>query len=252
MAQTLTSYRTNHFVDDDGVRYPQPAFRKQEWNQYLEYGWSEETTLGASLSLHRLASDGLRYEPLSPVAVPYTEENYGLADTEFFFRQRLWQGEINGYDTRFSLQPLLKLPSLYLDAGNPRGGTDDFDAELRLQMGISFPLFDRHHFLATDAAYRKRFGEWRDQFRSDSTLGLQLADRTLLLSQLFLIQRTEGTARHTSTSAAVNDYDLLKAQISVAYSLTDDLRIQIGGFRHIQARNTGDGEGLLLSLWREF
>ena len=252
MAQTLTSYRSNHFIDDNGIRKPQPTFHKQEWNQYVEYGWREDKTLGANLSLHRLTNDGAYYDPALGASVHYTEENYGLADPEIFIRQHLWHGDLFGNDTRFALQPLVKLPSLYLDAGNPRSGTDNFDAEMRLQVGIVFPFLDRHHFIATDVAYRHRFGEWRDQWKVDSTLGINLTDRVLLLYQTFLTQRAEGTARHAESSAAVNDYDLLKAQISLVYRLTDNVRVQLGGFQHMEARNTGDGKGVLLSFWREF
>lgn len=251
-ANTVSHYNTNRFVDESGQRNRQPRFSKWEWNGYYEYGWQEDLTIGANLFLHRLSADYAHYTPSSPTAANGTEVNYGLADTEFFFRQRLWQGQWIGNDAVLSVQPLIKLPSWYNQGGNPRGGTDNFDTELRLRGGYNFSLFERTHFALLDLAYRKRFGEWRDQLKSDMTLGFQLNDSFTLLVQNFITQRLEGTARDTSVSGAVNDYDLLKAQVSLVYRLTPATRIQIGGFTHARARNTGDGEGVLLSLWREF
>lgn len=251
VANTLTSYRTNHFIDDAGRSHRQPAFAKQEWNTYAEYGWKEDITLGANLFVHRLAADYRRYEATSPTVVHGTDDNYGLADTEFFLRKRLWQGLALGNHSVLSVQPLLKLPSLYQNGGNPRSGTDNFDAEIQLQGGMSFEFLNRHHFATLGLAYRKRMGDWGDQFKTDATLGFSLTPHFTLLVQQFMTQRSGDTAAANSSSE-VSDYDLIKAQASIVYHLTTDTHIQFGGFRHMHARNTGDGEGVLLSLWKEF
>lgn len=251
-AQTLTTYYTDRFVASNGIRSPQPNFRKLEWNSYAEYGWRRDTTLGMSLFAHRVETDRWQYNPTLTRIEHYSEQNYGLADSEFFLRQKLWNGKLRGLDTHFSLQPLVKLPSAYLDAGTPRGGTDSFDLEMRLQSGISFPLYDHHHFLAADIAYRKRGGAWRNQIKADVSLGLTLTDRVMLLSQFHLTERPNGTANPATSSATVNDYDLWKAQASLVLRLTETTRVQFGGYKHIYARNTGDGEGVLFSIWREF
>lgn len=242
-AQTLYAYQTDEFFDVNGQRQSQPEFRKYEWNAYMEYGWSKNTTIGANLFLHQLENE---------TATSNTERNIGLADSEFFFRRNLWSGTIGDLPTRLSIQPLIKLPSAYLDGGNPRSGTDNFDAELRLQYGVSFPALNRWHFSTTDIAYRKRFGEWRDQLKVDTTLGLSITDNWTVLGQLNVIQRVEGSSFPASSSATVNDYDLTKAQLSVVRKLNDETRVQFGAYRHLYARNTGGGEGLLFSIWREF
>lgn len=242
-AQTLYAYQTDEFFDVNGQRQSQPEFRKYEWNAYMEYGWSKNTTIGANLFLHRLESDN---------PARGSERNHGLADSEFFFRRTLWSGVIGDSPTRLSIQPLIKLPSAYWEGGNPRSGTDNFDAELRLQYGVSFPAFNRWHFSTTEVAYRKRFGEWLDQLKVDSTIGLSLTDNWMVLGQMNVIQRVEGSSFTASSSATVNDYDLTKAQLSVVRRLNDETRVQFGAYRHLYARNTGGGDGLLFSIWREF
>lgn len=251
-ADSLSTYRTTHFIDDDGNRIRQPRFGKQEWNAYLEYGWRDDVTVGANLFFHRLTADYARYHPTANTVVTGTDRNYGLADPELFLRKRLWQGQLLGKSAVLSVQPLLKAPGFYYYGGNPRSGTDTFDAELRLQGGINFSLLGHSHFATADLAYRKRFGQWRDQFRADTTLGFNLSSDFTLLMQNFVTRRVEGTARRSSTSAQVNDYDLVKSQASIVYRVNNTTRVQLGAFRHMYARNTGDGEGFLLSLWREF
>lgn len=251
-AETLSYYSTTHFIDNSGRSFRQPEFTKLELNSYYEYGWRDDVTLGANLFAHRLTSDAVTYSPTSPLPINETNENYGLADSEFFLRKRLWQGTFLDRPTVVSVQPLIKLPSLYSSSGNPRGGTDNFDAELRLQAGYNFPAFDRTHFATFDFAYRKRFGDWGDQFKADTTFGLNITDDFTVLIQSFLTQRVDETMSGSNNIAAVNDYDLLKTQISVIYRLTPSLRLQLGGYRHMQVRNTGDGKGYLLSIWRDF
>lgn len=251
-AQSFSSYRTNRFITVDDRRIAQPTFIKREWNSYAEYGWRDDTTLGFNLFLHRLESDRGQYNPILSRMEIIRDDNYGLADSEVFIRQKLWQGTVFGHDARLAVQPLLKLPSLYLEGGPPRSGTDTFDGELRLQGGMTFPLLARHHFAAMDIAYRKRGGNWRDQIKADTTLGLQLSDDFMFLSQLHVTKRAQGTSHAANTSDTVNDYDLWKAQLSLVYRLNATTRLQMGGFRHIHARNTGDGDGIVFSIWREF
>lgn len=251
-ADTFTFYSTNHFIDANGRRIHQPRFAKQEWNNYVEYGWRDDVTLGANLFLQRLESDFLQYTPSGNSYLSGTKYNYGLADSEFFLRKRLWQGTLAKKGAVFSVQPLVKLPSFYYSGDDPRGGTDNFDAELRLQGGYNFSLLQQDHFATLNLGYRKRFGEWHDQIKADSTVGFTLNRHFSLLLQAFLTRRMEDNARAVISNATVNDYDLVKTQASLVYNLNRRTRIQIGSFHHLYARNTGDGQGFLLSLWREF
>ena len=238
VAQTLSLYSTQHFIDDNGASISQPEFRKREWNGYGEYGWRDDLTLGANVFFHQLEAD-------SPVG---TAINYGIADPEFFIRKRLWHNE----QTVISIQPLIKLPSFYHNPGNPRGGTDDMDGEIRLQGGYGFDYFSRHHYVTTDVGYRKRLGEWGDQLKLDATAGLSLTDSVTLMPQLFLTKRIGDANVGSFTSATVNDYDLLKGQLSVVWQATPSMAFQLGAFSHLYARHTGDGGGVIAGLWYHF
>jgi hypothetical protein len=202
---------------------------------YLEADYNQSTTLGNTT--YNLSG---------------TAFNLGLADTEIFARKRLWQGRIAKNSAVFSLQPLLKLPSVYYAGGNPRSGTAYPDAELRLQGGYNFFMLNTHHFATLDLAYRKRFGQWHDQLKADATLGLNIHRNYTLLLQSFLTHRLNDYSPNNRTSAVINDYNLLKAQASIVYHLNTHTHVQLGGFNHVYARNTGDGYGFLMSVWRSF
>lgn len=247
-SQQLSYFASSHFVDDQGRITRENEFRKYEWNSYAEYGWTDRTTLGVNLFLHQLEADD-QNTSFSP-ARKFTRNNFGLADSEILLRHRLWQNESKSLV--LSVQPLLKFPSAYEDNQQPLSGTDDFDAELRLQAGYAFTLFDLHHYVKLEGGYRKRFGEWRDQLKLDATLGLRLSGRVTVMPQLFLTQRAEGTGISTTSLGAANDYDLYKGQLSLLYDLTPQTTVQLGAFSHLHARNTGNGDGMLLGIWHRF
>lgn len=239
--QNASYYSTHHYIDNDGNASDQPQFSKYELNGYGEYGLRDDWTLGINTFLHRLTAD--RSPPQQG-----SDSNVGLADVELFARHRLWHND----NAVLSVQPLLKFPSYYRKEQNPRSGTDDWDAELRLQGGYGFDFWDRHHFAVLELAYRARGGDWKDQLKMDATLGLAVNERWLLLPQVFVTQRAEGETPNAFVSSGVNDYDLVKGQLSVVYQWDDATNLQLGAFSHLRARNTGDGEGILFSIWRRF
>lgn len=247
-AQQLSYFETSHFVDETGDKSRQNEFRKYEWNSYAEYGVTDDTTVGINLFLHQLEADDEDAAFIPPQR--FTRTNFGLADAELLLRRKLWQSKDGS--TVVSVQPLIKFPSLYEDGQQPLSGTDDFDAELRLQSGYSFSFLGQHHYLKLDGGYRKRFGAWRDQLKFDATLGLRLSERVTFMPQYFLTQRAEGTGIGTASLGVANDYDLQKGQVSLLYDITPETTLQLGVFTHLRARNTGNGDGLLFGVWHRF
>lgn len=247
-SQSLSYYETYHFINDAGVKSRQPRFAKEEWNGYIEYGYTDDLTLGANLFFHRLESDFAFAIPSANLLVYGTIYNYGFADAELFARKRLWKND----NAVLSIQPILKLPSWYYYDIGPRGGTDNFDTELRLQYGLGFDAFDEHHHLKLEGGYRKRFGPWHDQWKLDATLGIALTSAITIMPQLFITQRAEGRTQNASTSAIVSDYDLIKGQLSFLYRINHRMTLQLGAFSHLRSRNTGDGQGIMTGVWYHF
>lgn len=251
-SQQLNYFRTSHFVRDDGRRVKRPEFRKYELNSYAEYGWQEGTTIGANLFLQSLEADDEQFLPNSPNLESFTRKNFGLGDSEFFFRHRLWEGTIFGNPTVFSVQPLVKLPVFYESGDQPQSGTDAFDVELRLQGGYSFSLWERQHYATVEAGYRKRGGDWQDQWRLDATLGLALGGRFTFMQQIFITERAEGHGLSSQNLGSANDYDVTEGKLSLLFDVTSQTTLQLGVFSRLQAQNTSDGEGITLGIWHRF
>ena len=248
VSKSFNYYSTTNFVRDNGRKQTQPRFTKYEMNLYGECGWRDGITLGVNAFLHQLDAGFKESYPDLGIEISGSSQNYGLADPEIFARFRLW--EKDGWALAF--QPILKFPSFYWHGGNPQGGTDDFDIEPRMQLGYGFDAFGQHHYARLDAGYRKRLGDWGDQWKLEATLGLAITDSLTLLPQIFVTERVDDASGGINSLAVAQDYDLTKGQISFAYQLTPQTSVQLGVFTHLHARNTGDGDGVIAGLWYRF
>ena len=231
-------YSTDEYFDEAKQRRSQLRYSKYEQNLYAEYGWNRDLTIGVSASVDAVQGDAGQ-------ASPTIGSNYGLSEPSLFARYRLWENE----NSVLSVQPWLKLPSLYAKDSLPRGGTDQTDMELRLLGGHSFQLDGLYHFINIEAAYRKRFGDPGDQLRFDLTAGFRPHENWLIMPQLFTTWRVSEPAAQRFIQNPINDYNLIKPQLSAVYRYSVDTSFQLGVFKHLYGQNTGAGGGLFASLW---
>lgn len=231
---TFTYYTTKRFFDASGDKQSQLRFTKLEYNPYAEYGVSDTLTLGINPS----------YQLLSQASNQGNLYNKGLADIELFLRRSLWKNDT----TVFSLQPLIKIPSLNGGKGDPALSNNQIDTELRLLAGHSIKYWGQYHFANLELAYRKRWEAPGDEIRADGTLGLRWSDKNMLLCQSFntFSLSNGGGALQLANSS---DFDLNKLQASYVREISERLSLQSGVFTHIAGKNTGAGGGFLVSLW---
>lgn len=237
MIATSSYYATDQRFNNGGYRQAQVPYKKFELNPYFEYGLTDSTTAGASLSLQRAHVDGF-----------FPATNWGIGDTEIFLRQRLM--DAGGFV--ISLEPLLKLPGLESSDDFPQIGGRHPDVAMGLLFGYGFEAFGQNHFIALDTQYRYRFGSPQDQVKAAVTLGISFSPRFMLLSQGFGTARVKAPAVTSYTLSSGDDYSLLKDQLSIVYKLTDDVSLQAGGFVHQIGRNAGAGSGAFFSIWKSF
>lgn len=238
---TALYYRTGHYYDNSRHRRPQADFSKRQINPYAEYGLTPDLTVGGSAFFDDVSGE-------DPAAPGGRRHNSGLSDPEVFARARLWEEG----PAVISVQPLLKLPSLYASGGLPKSGSGEFDSELRLLAGYGFYTGGLDHFASAETAYRRRYGDPSDQFHAAFTLGLRPADKWLILPQVFAVWRVNAPGGSAFTQSGEDDYDLVKTQLSAVYEWTEDTGVQIGAFRNARARNTGGGGGALIAVWKRF
>ncbi len=232
-------YTTDEFFDNQSNRRDQPRYSKYELNPYLEYGFTDAITLGANGFVDYVTQK-------NPATTHDT--NLMLSDVELFSRVRVAHGE----DWVFSLQPLIKFPSLYHHSDAPRSGSEFFDAELSAQAGKSFSAFGQSHFTTFSAGYRHRFDTPKDQIKLEWAAGLTLDDHWMLLPQVAYTGRIDAAANSTFTQSGQDDYNLLKLQLSGRYHLSDFWALEGGAFVHGWGENTGSGGGVVFALWRQF
>lgn len=210
-------------------------FVKMEFKPLLEVGATEDLTLGISPSLQELtAINGGGYHI-----------NWGLADVDFFLRQKLWT---DGFSV-ISVQPLVKMFGIYDEAESPSLGQKQVDLELRGLYGFSFKENTRWHYVNIEGAYRKRMEEPSDEMKFEASLGYEFYPRIQIVPQISGTFAVNKSNNADSLATNSNDYDLVKAQLSFVKRYKENHAIQVGGYTHVYSRNTGDGVGFLLSYW---
>lgn len=83
--QNISIYQARRYFDRSANATRQPTYAKAEVNPYVEMGWRDGTTLGATMSIDAVYGTNLQQG--------VNGHNYGVADPSIFLRQRLWQGE---------------------------------------------------------------------------------------------------------------------------------------------------------------
>lgn len=236
----ISYYSTSKFFDNYGNKQSQNKYSKYELNPYVEYGLHDKLTIGANIFLQRASqydSDKAKNQP-----------NWGIGDSEFFLRKEIWQKN----DFVFSIEPILKLPSLDKKSDQPQIGSKNYDTELTFSGGYSFKAWQFDHFINLDVGYRHRFGTPHDQLKFAATAGILITKNTKIMTQFFSTSRLKNAQQSTFTQSSGDDYDLAKLQISTIYEVDDKLSLQVGAFSHIAGRNIGGGNGAILSANQRF
>lgn len=231
----LTYFTSNHYYDRSGNTQKEPSFSKLEYQPYLEYGLDEAYTIGGDAYLQRAWQNG--------------SNNTGIADPEIFLRARLYHDN----NQVFSLQPLVKLPSLYEDnSRTPRGGSRSTDTELSLLYGRNLHWLSDRDYLDTRLGYRVRNRGLNNQTKADLAIGLSPAANWQVIPALRYVRADSLGNSATFTENGEMDYDLLKAELGVAYQLTPKDWVQLTVFDHLAGRQTGSGDGVTVAYGVHF
>jgi len=225
----LTHFTSDSYWDARGARQSQDRFSKWEIQPYVEYGLTPNLTIGGSAYLQQVQQGG--------------DKNRGIADPELFLRTIVWQ---RGAQV-VSLQPLIKLPSRFEhNESNPRGGSASTDAELSLLYGHSLHLLSDRDYLDARIGYRERTGNLNGQFKADIALGLSPSQHWQLIPAARYVRASIPEATPAFSESGELDYDLLKAELTIAYKLPSGNWLQATCFDHVSGVQTGDGRGLSL------
>ena len=248
-----TYFESDQFFDANGDKQDQNTFTKYELNAYAEHGMTEDWTVCINLFLSTLDQDveenAFLQTPDGPqqFRVLVGQGNIGFTDPELFARYRLYQDD----DYVFSLEPVIKFPSVHAEGLVPKGGGEQFDFELAALGAMNFQLGGRYHFADLRLAYRHRGDELEDQLIAELQLGLRLTDSFMLIPGVFLTESTDLPTDQQFAFDGRNDFDLLKLELTGWYDLSPQHFVRASAFAHVDGKNTGDGEGVTIGYgWR--
>lgn len=228
-------FTSHHYFDDTGEKVRQPGFRKFELQPYAEYGVREWLTVGGSAFVHSVDQSG-RY-------------NAGIGDPELFARLRLF--EFDNGDV-LSIQPLVKLPSYYVDDNTPRGGSRSTDFELSALYGYNWQLLGLTGYSDTRMGYRVRGRGLNPQYRFDQAWGINITDNFLLIPAVRSIITTKYDDTATFREDGEQDYDLAKIELTALYKYDTKRWVHATVFDHVAGAFTGDGRGIAIGFAEPF
>jgi hypothetical protein len=229
-ASVISVFSTDRFFDVAGIKTPQSRFTKIETNFYAEYGLYEWLTIGSNLFINRAQQDGIH--------------NLGIADPEFFIRLPLL--DYQGWRT--SLQPLIKLPSLYENSNTPRAGSRAMDLELSLLLGRNITLYGFDGYMDIRLGYRNRSRGLDAQYRADIAYGLHVNNRLTLIPAIRAIIAKNIDPNEPFREDGEQNFDLFKLELGLQYQLDNGKKLIATGFTHTKGANAGAGNGISLGV----
>jgi len=120
------------------------------------------------------------------------------------------------------------------------------DGEIRFNLGSKLKLWRVTGFLDTGVAYRGRMNRFRDELRSDTTLGINVSRSVQLLVQSFTVI-TVGPGRTTAFQG-----QMTKAELSVLYRFAPRWGVQLGGLATLTGTGVPRERAGVAALWYSF
>ena len=212
-----------------------PNFSKIESGLYIEQGLTPRVTLVGQSAYQTVSfNNGVEQTTFNGFSNSSIGLRYGVLETEKHAFSIEFHGIINGGGE--------DVP----DGDLGRGGSS---LELRGLYGRNIKLFGKTGFAEIQFAGRKRLNDDPLEILSDGTIGLQLSEKLVLLTQGFYIQNDGTLSDPTDPVFATRS---LKGQASLVYWLKPKVGLQFGAFTTLAGRNVVNEEALLFGLWRKF
>lgn len=225
----------DHSFDDDGKLIRVPEYRKFTLRGTLEYGIRPRITAIVKGELNEVTRtefetpDSILFPPPQPEPVTFNENHINIAAGARRELVRFPNGVLSG--------------QLLLESGGFTSQlvADPNDApaiEGRLLGGVSGRFLDRNVFAELQAGYRFQIDEnLPDEIILDTTIGMQVLPRWLVLGQTYSTFRTSGNTQFHKVSA------------SVVRNFTERLRVEVSGETTVYGRNALREFGGKIGFW---
>jgi len=224
-------YQSTKSWDDDSNLSDAPIYEEYKINLYLEYGLTDNTTIGFNLfGLH--------------IKDRQNKRTTDSGNNEFFARYLLWKNDYSALST----QALINIPGKAAKSSITNRSAKG-DGELRINFGTSGQVYQfQNHgwFIDSSLGFRERLGGPSDEIRTDITVGWKMKPQQLAI---FIDQSNIISLRNPRSEESA-DFDLYQVEPSLLYWLIDDkLGAEVGVNHAFYGRNTGKGTSTFLSIW---
>ncbi len=238
--QLINNFFYNHinsYYDRNSEEVSQPDFVKFEYKPYVEYGLTNDITIGGGASLQALESEGFLTKDI--------DSNYGLVSSEAFVRKNFYRFE----NQVASFEAMVEIPGFYSYGETPTFGKKDYFGTLKTSYGIGTNAF----FINADTAIRSRFHD-----TIDTELGMQSISSIkggLKHKQWELILGLNYTKSLTGYTGFSNTnrygFDALKNDITIAKHF-GNTTISFSAVSDMWGKNVGKSNIGIISISKSF
>ncbi len=233
--------KITQFYDKSGNKQRQSDFLKYEYKPYLEYGFTDDITLGLSPSLQMVQAKNFLDD--------FTDSNYGLVFTEFFARFNLLRYNNHIISSEFGFE----LPGFYSTRESPEFGKKDFFTSGK----ISYGLGGSFYFLNLDTMLRNRpydgldFEDERAGVQSISTskIGFNYGENFQVELGFSYTKSLSDYAQFTNT--ARYGFDVTRNEINLIRKFGESF-VSLGVLRDIAGKNVGKSDMIIFSIRKSF
>lgn len=233
-----TSYTyVDESFDDNGDREDRAdEFTMVEFSPLIEYGVTDSFTLGMQPKYRKVWIED---------AEGLTDSNSGLAESDFFVRQRLWSHD----EASLAIQLGVKVPISPDENARVALGRDQYDGELKLAYGNRHTLGGGRLFYSGEAGFNKRWEVPADEAFFNAFIGWapQGSSWSFILRAANTISvGNDGSGSEVLT--AFPDYNRHDAQLMTSYRFSNSVSV-VGGVSSTYAgENVGVGQTGFIAL----
>lgn len=223
----------NYFRADLSSQDPAGGeFRRVESDTYLEYGLTEDITIGGKAIYGNtwLTRAGL------------TQTSNGFTEIEGFAQYQVLRNMKHSGSVKLSVAR----PAAFQSGARENFQSEGVDAEIAALYGRNLVFEPIKVFAAAETGYRKRFGDAADLIRTQVTLGVEPSRHWVLLFEGF----SSFSLRNERPGGV--DFDIVKLQPSVVYRFNRRWAVQAGVNEEIAGRNLARGRTFFLGFWSAF
>ncbi len=211
-------------------------FTMVEFSPLIEYGVTDYFTVGMQPKYR---------EVWIKAADNTTDSNAGLAESDFFVRQRLWSHD----DASLAMQLGVKVPLSPDENAQVALGRDQYDGEIKLAYGNRHNLGGSRIFYSGETGFKKRWEVPADEAFFNAFIGWAPRDSSwsfILRSANTVSVGNEGTGPEVLT--AFPDYKRHDAQLMTSYKFSNAVSV-VGGVSSTYAgENVGIGKTGFIAL----